>query len=105
MSVTFICNSCSELFDSDSYSLERGLCTGCDRPDITTSMFGSRLVMGWDDIRATRNRLLSGSDWTQLPDVPEATQALWRPYRAALRAITETYENPEDVIWPDPPTG
>jgi hypothetical protein len=56
--------------------------------------------------RATsqRNALLAGSDWTQLPDVPLATKAIWAIYRQALRDITDQPGYPYGVIWPTPPT-
>ena len=39
-------------------------------------------------VRADRNRLLSESDWTQLPDSKADKQA-WADYRQSLRDITE----------------
>jgi len=56
-----------------------------------------------EQLRAERNRLLAASDWSQFPDVPDATRTLWQPYRQALRDITETYNNLDDVVWPTPP--
>ena len=50
-----------------------------------------------------RSVLLLSSDWTQLPDVPEATRDAWTTYRQALRDITNQPTYPLDVIWPDPP--
>lgn len=55
------------------------------------------------DLRAERDHLLGLTDWTQLPDVPEATQIIWQEYRQALRDITNTYTSLEDVIWPTKP--
>lgn len=59
----------------------------------------------WDDVRGARAVLLARCDWTQLPDVPEATRALWAPYRQALRDITSGEgETPaSEVVWPTPP--
>ena len=54
-------------------------------------------------LRAERNRRLSKSDWTQLPDVPEATRTAWQSYRQALRDITDTYTSLEEVVWPVQP--
>lgn len=54
-------------------------------------------------IKESRARLLSGSDWTQLPDVPLATKAAWATYRQALRDITQQPGYPMDVSWPTPP--
>lgn len=50
-----------------------------------------------------RNQLLSESDWTQLPDVPTATQQMWQSYRQALRDITDQENYPLDVVWPTSP--
>lgn len=46
---------------------------------------------------------LEASDWTQLPDVPQATKDLWTPYRQALRDITEQSGYPHEINWPEPP--
>lgn len=58
-----------------------------------------------DDIRAFRAGLLASTDWTQLPDVPQAVKDLWAPYRQALRDITEQAGFPYTVTWPEPPQG
>ena len=52
--------------------------------------------------RARRTQLLAASDWTQLPDVPTATQAAWAGYRQALRDITNQ-PDPASIVWPTPP--
>lgn len=60
----------------------------------------------WDQVRVERNRLLTASDWTQLPDsglnTGQVLQA--RDYRQALRDLTETYEDPNDVVYPTKPS-
>ena len=61
-----------------------------------------QVVLTWDDIRAARDSLLAKSDYTQLPDFP-GDAAAWAAYRAALRAIPETFATPADVVWPEPP--
>jgi len=53
-------------------------------------------------VRLQRNYLLSICDWTQLPDVPDATQALWRPYRQALRDLPQQVD-PLIADWPIAP--
>ena len=58
----------------------------------------------WEEVRVERNRLLTESDWTQNPDVPETTRNAWQPYRQALRDITNTYSSPNDVVWPTEPS-
>ena len=50
-----------------------------------------------------RARLLAACDWSQLPDVPAATQALWRAYRQALRDITAQAGYPQQIDWPTEP--
>lgn len=45
-------------------------------------------AMLWAEVRDRRNALLAASDWTQLPDVPENIREAYKPYRQALRDIT-----------------
>mgnify|MGYP001321059847 FL=1 len=54
-------------------------------------------------LRNEGNRLLVESDWTQLPDVPEATKNAWQTYRQELRDITKTYQSLDTVVWPTKP--
>lgn len=61
------------------------------------------LKMKSDDIRMKRNELLNASDWTQMPDIPEATKSKWVYYRQKLRDITSQKTFPETVVWPTPP--
>lgn len=61
-------------------------------------------------LRAERDRLLAGSDWTQLPDSPLAVEEreAWAVYRQALRdlpAAAEVLADPRSVSWPQPPGG
>lgn len=51
------------------------------------------------EIRTERNRLISGCDWTQLPDAP-VDAANWKLYRQALRDIPEQQGFPWNVNWP-----
>lgn len=53
--------------------------------------------------REQRNRLLTESDWTQMPDVELATKSAWATYRQALRDITDQPGYPLDITWPTPP--
>ena len=55
------------------------------------------------EARFKRAELLVGSDWTQLPDIPQATKDLWRPYRQALRDVTEQEGYPYQIDWPVAP--
>lgn len=56
----------------------------------------------WGTIKGKRNKLLAQTDYTQLADWP-GEKSGWVVYRQALRDLTITFENPEDVIWPTPP--
>jgi len=56
------------------------------------------------DLRAERNRLIALTDWTQMEDIPQATRDAWKPYRQALRDITDTATSLDDVVWPTPPS-
>lgn len=58
-------------------------------------------------LRRERDRLLTISDWTQMPDAPldDTQRAAWRVYRQQLRDLPETITGPADMIWPEPPTG
>ena len=57
----------------------------------------------WDEIRAKRNRILRQTDYTQMPDWP-GNKVPWFNYRKELREIPQKYKNPEDVVWPAPPS-
>ena len=52
--------------------------------------------------RAHRNKLLSESDWTMVPDSP-VNKIAWAEYRQALRDITDQEGFPQDVVWPVAP--
>ena len=50
------------------------------------------------------DKLLSKTDWTQLPDsgLTDACVALFKTYRASIRTIRRT--SPDNPTWPDAPT-
>jgi len=54
-------------------------------------------------VKAQRNKLLTESDWTQLPDVPEETRSKWFAYRQALRDVTNQSDYPKNVTFPVKP--
>jgi hypothetical protein len=58
--------------------------------------------VAWSPIRQKRNRLLLGSDWTQIPD-SECDKQAWANYRKELRGLPQKFQTPEEVIWPVPP--
>tara|TARA_B100001059_G_C17727689_1_gene524407 strand:- start:45 stop:326 length:282 start_codon:yes stop_codon:yes gene_type:complete len=57
--------------------------------------------MTW--LRSERDRRIAETDWTQLPDVPEATKTAWQAYRQSLRDVPGNYTNMTDVVWPVKP--
>jgi hypothetical protein len=59
--------------------------------------------LSWDDIRGMRTVELGRTDWTQLPDVPEATRVLWSAYRQAWRDVTDQDCPPEQAVIPRAP--
>jgi len=56
----------------------------------------------WGIVVTERNKRLTETDWTQLPDVPEATRLKWLTYRQQLRDITEQ-EDPFNIVYPETP--
>lgn len=69
-----------------------------------TKTFDKYIVpITWDQIRLQRDEFLKETDWTQLPDVPVATQDKYKNYRQDLRDITENFNTPDDVIFPEKP--
>ena len=62
--------------------------------------------LDWIPFRKQRDQLLKESDWTQISDyslVTEEEKALWAEYRQALRDLSESYPNSEDIVWPSKP--
>jgi hypothetical protein len=59
----------------------------------------------WDDIRATRDKILRDTDWTMTSGAT-VDQAQWAAYRQVIRDIPQTYKDktPDDVIWPTQPS-
>lgn len=55
------------------------------------------------EVRATRNMLLTRSDWTQLSDAP-VDSLKWAIYRQELRDLTAQAGFPDNVTWPVPPS-
>lgn len=57
----------------------------------------------WEQVRLKRDALMKETDWAALPDSPHATSTELLNYRQALRDLPQTYDKPEDVVWPDNP--
>ena len=59
----------------------------------------------WRVVRVNRDDLLRKSDWTAVTDraLGETDQTAWAEYRQELRDIPQTYDDADDVVWPDAP--
>ena len=53
--------------------------------------------------RTERNYQLTTTDWTQLPDVPAGTAAVWTAHRQALRDVPQQANFPTIIDWPVAP--
>ena len=53
-------------------------------------------------VRQARNKLLADTDYWDASDTPAMSQAQI-DYRQALRDITNTYSNLDEVVWPTKP--
>jgi hypothetical protein len=51
-------------------------------------------------VRNQRDLLLAATDWTQLPDVPQAIKDKWVTHRKALRDVPQQAGFPFNVVWP-----
>lgn len=54
----------------------------------------------WDELRIMRDKLLSMSDWTQIPDAPltETQKIVWQTYRQQLRDLPENIQDPKPLV-------
>jgi len=66
-----------------------------------TLSWAKNLELAEQNIRRQRQEFLESTDWTQLPDVPEATRLKYQAYRQALRDITAQDGFPENVTFPE----
>lgn len=62
-------------------------------------------IIGTQQMRAQRNRILAACDWTQIADakLTDEQRAAWSAYRQALRDVPEQPEFPWQVTWPTAP--
>tara|TARA_X000001388_G_scaffold67177_1_gene54371 strand:+ start:275 stop:568 length:294 start_codon:yes stop_codon:yes gene_type:complete len=58
-----------------------------------------------EENRVSRNAKLTGSDWTQMPDITLTNKDEWLAYRQALRDLPthSNWPNLEDSDWPTKP--
>jgi hypothetical protein len=64
-----------------------------------------KLEKDWEEVRTTRNVLLTSSDWTVSNDTPlsDEDKAKWVTYRKSLRDLPSNTADPLDVTWPESP--
>lgn len=58
---------------------------------------------GWIHLRSERNALLASTDWTQVADAPVDSKT-WAEYRQALRDLPANTDDPNNPVWPTPPS-
>ena len=78
-------------------------------PDLVTyeAEQASRASTQWTFLRRERDNKLKASDWiVAVPDAPftDVQKTAWIEYRQALRDIPSTLSDPENVVWPAPPS-
>ena len=69
--------------------------------DIQTEIARLEAEYPLNELREKRNSLIAETDWWVLPDRTPTHEQL--DYRQALRDITNTYNNLNDVVWPTKP--
>ena len=75
--------------------------------DPTPEELQERTTYQWKLKRAYRNYALAMCDWTQLPDngLTEQQKNEWASYRQLLRDLPSTVNMPEELTFPQDPTG
>jgi len=67
------------------------------------TLFANDKPEKWAYIRAKRNQLMAACDWMTMPDSPDISDA-WTTYRQALRDLPASQADPDDIVFPDPPS-
>ena len=102
-------SSYEDISDISVIDGEENGCLGIGYVKIDNVWYSSEhpRVLGWEAVRNYRAPLLSLSDWTQLADSPltEEKKQEWATYRQELRDITDNFEGPIDVAFPEDPDG
>ncbi|HIF9272831.1 TPA: phage tail assembly chaperone [Photobacterium damselae] len=60
----------------------------------------------WDQIRNIRDSRLKACDFIVIKsnEMGQQVPDKWKVYRQTLRDIPQTYDNPDDIVWPAKPT-
>ena len=72
--------------------------------EINTKAAQIQSEIAFRHLRKVRDEILSATDWTQNPDVPESTRTKWVSYRQALRDLPATTSDPSNPTWPTKPS-
>jgi hypothetical protein len=61
--------------------------------------------LDFSHVRAQRNSMLAGCDWTQIADATLGahTAEEWAAYRQELRDLPGGFSKVSEVVWPTPP--
>jgi hypothetical protein len=103
-------NENKPVFVSSSYIIEenfiREVIVTRDKTEQEIEEDAAReLEMGWSQVRNQRDGMLQQSDLFVLIDrwetLTEERKQEIRVYRQALRDIPQSFESPEDVVWPN----
>lgn len=108
MNIKNVHKAIKELYPNSEYAFNGNTLDGLAWRDSDVSFVEADFTNKYNeiqlnDVRKVRNTLLAECDWTQLADVSDEVQATWRPYRQALRDITNSCTSLEDVQWPSKP--
>lgn len=76
---------------------------GTATPKSTSEVEQLEVDKAWNTLRNSRNSLMQGCDWTQVPDAP-VDSAAWAVYRQQLRDLPANTTDPRTVEWPVPPS-
>jgi len=81
--------------------LEEGVSLGWVWDGVTWTAPSPKLVFV-EELREERDKRLTASDFSQLPDTPltEEARTTWRSYRQSLRDLPENYIPVESPEWP-----
>lgn len=82
----------------------RPACTSVTYEQVVTELSIVKEQRCLNEVRVTRNALLSETDHWAYQDTADMTAAQ-SAYRQALRDITATYTSLDDVVWPEKPEG
>ena len=93
---------CEDRYVGIGFDYDSGTDTFTDPNAVTVT---NDMIMA--QLRVERNGLLAQTDWTQFPDVPDATKTKWQSYRQELRDLpanqTPTEMTLSNITWPTKP--